>query len=140
MNIKEKMSVQEQIDYMKNKGMEFKLFSEDNAKDFLTHSNYFFKVKFFAKNYQKIDNKYVDLDFIYLKELALMDTLLRNIVLELSLIIEHILKVNFINDITKNSSEDGYTIIKNFLDKKREPTIFTNYNKKEIISIFIQGA
>ncbi|MSN96411.1 Abi family protein [Campylobacter sp. FMV-PI01] len=138
--MKNKLSIDQQIQHMKENGITFTLFKESEAKEFLQHSNYFFKVKSFAKNYQKIDDKYIDLDFIYLRELALMDTLLRNIVLEISLIIEHILKVNFINDITNNPLEDGYIIIKKFLDEKREPTIFTNYNKKrDNIDFYTRG-
>lgn len=138
--MKDKLSIDQQIQHMKENEITFSLFKEDEAKEFLKCSNYFFKVKSFAKNYQKIDDKYIDLDFIYLKELALMDTLLRNIVLELSLIIEHILKVNFINDITNNLLEDGYTIINSFINNKREPTIFTNYNqRRESVDFYTRG-
>ena len=70
------------------------------------------------------------LDFAYLKELALMDTLLRDIILELSLIIEHILKFKLLKHLTNNNIENGYKIVEEFLlsDKANESSIFKRYN------------
>ncbi len=118
--MKYKLSIDEQIKNMKENGITFNLFKEDEAKNFLKYSNYFFKVKSFSKNFQKANGKYQNLDFSYLKELALMDTLLRDIILELSLVIEHILKVKFMRHLTDNIREDGYEIINEYLSSNKK--------------------
>lgn len=51
---KRKLSIDEQIDYMKNKsGIKFNIVSEQEAKEFLKNNNYYFKIKSYAKNYEK---------------------------------------------------------------------------------------
>lgn len=140
--MKEKLTILEQINYMKNQGIKFELFSEKETKDFLTYSNYFFKVKSFSKNFEKNNGKYQNLDFAYLKELALMDTLLRDIILELSLVIEHILKVKLLKHLTNNSIENGYQIVEEFLssDKVNEPSIFKRYNAlRKSVDFYTRG-
>ncbi|EPH07386.1 Abi family protein [Campylobacter ureolyticus] len=129
--MKNKLSIDEQIEHMKENGITFKIFEEDEAKNFLIHSNYFFKVKSFSKNFKKVNGQYQNLEFAYLKELALMDTLLRDIILELSLIIEHVLKVQFIRHVTNNKKEDGYQIVSKYLssNQRNKPFIFKIYNQ-----------
>lgn len=38
---------------MQNQGIKFNLISKEKAKEFLSESNYFFKLKTFVKNYDK---------------------------------------------------------------------------------------
>lgn len=43
---KVKLSIDGQIDYMKNKsGIQFNIINEEEAKDFLTNNTYYFKIK-----------------------------------------------------------------------------------------------
>lgn len=140
--MKYKLSIYEQIEYMKENGITFNLFKENEAENFLKYSNYFFKVKSFSKNFKKINKKYQNLEFIYLKELALMDTLLRDIILELSLVIEHLLKVNLIGHITNNNVEDGYQIVQEYLssNQRNEPSIFKRYNQsRKKVDFYTRG-
>lgn len=140
--MKYKLSIYEQIEYMKENGITFNLLKENEAKFFLQYSNYFFKVKSFSKNFKKINKKYQNLEFIYLKELALMDTLLRDIILELSLVIEHLLKVNLIGHITNNNIEDGYQIVQEYLssNQRNEPSIFKRYKQsRKKVDFYTRG-
>ena len=73
---KPKLSIDEQISYMRDKkGIKFNIITEEEAIDFLHNSNYFFKLKSFCKNYDKNNTtgKYIDLEFAYLRELSTID-------------------------------------------------------------------
>ena len=51
---KKKLSLNEQIEYMKNtSGIKFNIVDEEAAKDFLKNNSYYFKIKSYAKNYEK---------------------------------------------------------------------------------------
>ena len=72
--MKVKFTLDQQIEHMKNKNISFNLYSEVETKKFLTNNNYYFKVKAFAKNYRKTNNKYIALDFRYLCQSELFET------------------------------------------------------------------
>lgn len=117
-----KLTIEQQIVHMRDeKGIKFNIMSEEAAKAFLTKNSYYFKVKAFRKNYTRYNSgenkgKYYDLEFAYLRELSTIDMHLREIILAMVLDIEHYLKVKLLYDISKNSEEDGYSIITEFLD------------------------
>lgn len=117
------LSSKEILEHMKNKGILFNIVKEDDARHFIEEHNYYFKLASYRKNYDKIPNgqnkdKYINLEFAYLQELSKMDMYLRYLILELSLDIEHAIKVALINDISKNKNEDGYEIIELFDPQK----------------------
>lgn len=116
-NEKKKLTVEEQIQDMVDKNIQFELCSKDYAKKFLKYNNYYFKLKSYARNYNinQQTKKYYNLDFAYLVELSKLDMYIRKIILELSLDVEHYLKVRLINDMSDNSEEDGYNIVRLFL-------------------------
>lgn len=115
-----KLTIPQQIVHMRDvKGIKFNIVNEDQAAQFLSTNNYYFKLKAFAKNYSKYksgDNqgKYFDLEFAYLQELSTLDMYLREIILNISLSIEHFLKVRLLKDISENDKEDGYQIVTEF--------------------------
>ena len=116
---KKKLSVDELIQHMKDKGITFSIVNEDDAKHFLQEHNYYFKLASYRGNYVKYQRgtnsgKYENLDFAYLKELSIIDMHLRYLILQMSLDIEHQIKVMLLRDIEQNSDENGYTIIKEF--------------------------
>lgn len=115
-NKKLKLTVEEQIQDMINKNIQFELYSKEEAKKFLKYNNYYFKLKSYARNYNinPQTKKYYNLDFAYLVELSKLDMYIRKIILELSLDVEHYLKVRLINDLSNNPNEDGYNIVKLF--------------------------
>ena len=115
-NEKRKLTIDEQIQDMMNKNIKFELYSEKDAKNFLKYNNYYFKLKSYAKNYNinPQNQKYFQLDFAYLVELSKLDMYIRKIILELSLDVEHYLKVRLMNDLSNNPEEDGYNIVELF--------------------------
>lgn len=120
---KRKLTVEEQVEYMRDKsGIEFNIMSEEEAKIFLQDNNYYFKIKSYAKNYEKYNEgenkgKYINLDFAYLVELSKIDMYFRRLILKMTLDIEHFLKAQLLRDFQDNDDEDGYTIIDEFLQE-----------------------
>lgn len=114
--MKHKLNLDEQIEHMKNKGVKFNLINEQEAKDILSTRTYYFKLKSYAKIYNK-DNSgsYINLEFAYMYELSKIDTALRSFILEITLAIEHLTKTLLINDFNQ-SNEDGYSIVDDFLN------------------------
>lgn len=116
--MKQKLSIDDQIQHMKEKGIKFELASEEYAKGYLQNNTYYFKIKSYAKSFEKSTKKdtYINVDFAYLEEMAKLDMYLRKYILNLSLDVEHLLKVQLTRDLTNNPNEDGYSIvINNFL-------------------------
>lgn len=126
-----KMQVDDQITQMKSKGIKFDVVSEKTAKDFLTYNTYFFKLKSYAKSFERksFDKTYVNLDFAYIMELSTLDAHFRQLIINISLSIEHMLKTMLIRDITLNPNEDGYAIINKLFNKY--PFIKTNIDNKK---------
>ena len=50
-NEKLKLTVEEQIQDMIEKNVQFTLYSKEDAKKFLKYNNYYFKLKSYARNY-----------------------------------------------------------------------------------------
>lgn len=120
---KSKLSIREQIAHMKNiNGISFNIVSEEEAEDFLRNSTYYFKLKAYAKNFDKYQDgpnkgKYINLDFAFLKELSILDMHFRNKLMKLTLNIEHLLKTQLMKDVSENDQEDGYSITDMFLQQ-----------------------
>lgn len=113
-----KLSITEQIEHMKNKGITFHELSQEEAAMFLENNTYYFKLKAYARNYDKFrdpekNGEYIHLDFAYLKDLSTIDAHLRKIIFKMSLDLEHFLKVKMLRDFV-NGSEDGYHIVDRF--------------------------
>lgn len=130
MGIKEskpKLTSREQIEHLKDKGVKFTLYTEQEAIHYLDNNNNYFKVSSFRKNYIKIpygkdEGKYKDLEFEYLKDLAIIDMILRYTVIQMALDIEHFVKLYILKKINVSDNEDGYSIVedfKNSLDDKQ---------------------
>lgn len=117
--MKQLLSTQDLIMHMKNKGIQFNITNEQSASEYLEHNNYFFKLASYRNNYTKrqrgqFAGQYENLEFAYLKELAIIDMHLRYLILQMCLDIEHHIKLLLIKDIADNPYEDGYTLIHNF--------------------------
>ena len=136
--IKEKLSLDEQIAHMKTKGIQFNITTEEQARDFLTKSNYYFKLKAYAKNFDKYQHgekkgNYINLEFAYLKELSTLDMHFRHLIIEMCLTLEHALKIRLLNDCGKQEQEDGYQIIAAFYT--RYPEIQSEIKRKATASV-----
>lgn len=110
------------IAHLEEKGVLFNIDSKERAKDFLENHNYFMKLSSYRENYKKHklppnEGKYIDLEFAYLRELSTIDRHLRYHIIQMTLDIEHYLKVRLLNAIENNPKEDGYKIVQKFLTK-----------------------
>lgn len=113
------LSVDEQIEHLKEKGITFNLFSEHDAAEYLRSNNYYFKLSAYRKNYDKREGgprsgQYINLDFAYLRDLAIIDMTLRYTLVQLSLDIEHYVKLDLLRRAEK-SREDGYKLFDDFV-------------------------
>ncbi len=125
MSVKKPMlSADQIIAHMIDKGIQFSIITEGEAKQHLDNHNNYFKLSSYRKNYTKITTgtntgKYENLDFAHLIELARMDTEIRHLLLKMALDIEHFMKVALIKAVEDRmnncSDEDGYEIIKGYL-------------------------
>ena len=76
---------------MKAQGIRFSVMTEEDAAKYLEINTYYFKIKVYAKLYEKYTDKadsdrygkYIDLDFAYLRDLATIDSYLRKTILRL---------------------------------------------------------
>lgn len=117
--LRPKLTVQEQIVHMKGKGILFAIVSEEEAAKYLEENTYYFKLKCYAKLYEKYkdaarSDQYSGLEFAYLQDLATIDSLLRKYIIQMSLDLEHYLRVSLIRDFSK-TEENGYDIISKLL-------------------------
>lgn len=116
---KNKLTIDGQIEKMKSSGIKFNIITEEEAREFLLDSTYYFKLKAFQKNYNKGKNgNYINLEFAYLKDFSTIDMWFRKLVLSLALGVEHSMKVKLNTDISNNPDEDGYSIVNEFLNTK----------------------
>ncbi len=107
---------------MDEKGITYEIDGKERTKDFIENHNNYFRTAAYRKNYIKYNEgehkgQYIRLDFAYLKELSTIDMHLRFLILKMCLDIEHDLKVSLLTDITNNDAEDGYEIVKRFLNE-----------------------
>ncbi|MDA9471120.1 Abi family protein [Enterococcus sp. 5H] len=128
----QKINVEEQIKYMRFKGIKFNEISEQSAIKTLSENTYYYKMTAFRKNFERdSDGKYQNLDFKHLSDLATIDMHLRYILMKLTLDIEHSLKTKIIASIT-DGDDDGYSIVKAYNDYQQKK--FNSWIDKEQIS------
>ena len=115
---KPKLNYKQQVNHLINKGIIFNKISEAEAVQYLSSHNNFFKLMSYRKNYPKNEKsgKYMHMDFAHMIDLARIDTRLRVILLEMCLNIEHFSKVELLNIVTNSSSEDGYSIVHDYIN------------------------
>ena len=128
---KPKLTTTELIMHLKEKGVRFTIDTEEDAFSYLTQNNNFFKLTAYRKNYSKNSlNKYVNLEFAYLKDLAIIDMRIRKCLLDMCLDVEHNTRVRIIKAV-EDSSDDGYTIVNDFysIDSTAVDNSYSNASK-----------
>lgn len=130
-----KKTAEELIEKIKEKNIRCNIKSEVEIIEYLKIHNNYFRTASYRKNYEKHssgqnEGKYIDLDFGYLTELATIDMHLRFIVLKMCLDLEHSLKVRLLYDISINDEEDGYDIVKCFLERNQQMLIDIFYKSR----------
>ena len=118
-NRKPILTIGQQIEHLKLKGVKFELCSETEAASYLRDKCNFFKLVSYRKLFSKYeggprDGQYVNLDFGQLRLLASLDQRLRHALLGMTLDIEHFQKVGLLRE-AEEHGEDGYTIVTDYM-------------------------
>jgi abortive infection bacteriophage resistance protein len=128
--VKPKLSLDGQIEHLKEKGVLFNIMDETAAKEYLSQNNNYFKLTAYRKNYDKNpdgDNKgkYIKLEFAYLVDLAIIDMDIRYRIVHMALDIEHHTKLQLLRKMDEKN-EDGYQVIQDYIDSldERQKNIF----------------
>lgn len=129
---KQKYTTDDMIKHFKQRNVTFNLMNEDEAKEVLQHKTYFFKLKSYKANFPLNQHgQFKKLDFGMLMDISIIDSRLRNFVLNVTLNIEHTLKTKLLKLISDDSKEDGYQIINEFIQYNNSKTT----NPKDQISL-----
>ncbi len=117
---KPRLSLDGQIEHLKQKGVLFNIMDEEAAKEYLTQNNNYFKLTAYRKNYDKHPDgenkgKYINLEFAYLVDLAVIDMKLRYRIVHMALDIEHHAKLQLLRKMDEHN-EDGYQIVQDYLN------------------------
>lgn len=119
-NNKPRLSLDEQIQHLKDKGILFNIMDEESAKQYLKYNNNYYKLTSFRKNYDKHPGgknkgQYIKLEFAYLVDMSIIDMRLCYRIVEMALDIEHHTKLQLLRKIDEYD-EDGYQIVKDYID------------------------
>ena len=123
-SLKPMMNISEMVPYLKRKNVKFNLISENDAEKYLKYNNNYYNITAYKNNFQKYpspagkyEGLYQDLDFAYLKDMAIIDHRLRLLLFKMIIDIEHYLKIKILNTIENIEYEDGYKIVNLYLEK-----------------------
>ncbi len=110
------LTVEQQIAHMKSKGITFDLVTEEEAAAYLRTKCQFFRVYAYRRNFDRhvggeFDGQYANLDFGHLKTLSSLDRKLRDVLLAMTLDVEHFAKVRLLAA-AEDNGEDGYAIMR----------------------------
>lgn len=118
------MNISEMVPYLKQKNIKFLIISEGDAKTYLKYNNNYYNVTAYKNNFQKYpspagkyEGLYQDLDFAYLKDMAIIDHRIRLLLFKMIIDIEHYLKIKILNTIEEIEDENGYRIVNLYLEK-----------------------
>lgn len=117
------MNISEMVPYLKEKNIKFEIVSELEAEKYLRYNNNYYNVTAYKHNFEryfidgKFVDKFIDLDFAYLKDLAIIDHRSRLVLFKMIIDIEHYLKIRILNLIENIDEEDGYRIVNMYLEK-----------------------
>ncbi len=120
---KKMLKISEMVEYLKEKNIKFNIISESEAEIYLKNNNNYYNLISYKHNFErylidgKFIDKYIDLDFAYLKDLSIIDYRVRLLLFKMIIDIEHYLKVRILNLIETINEENGYIIVNMYLEK-----------------------
>lgn len=89
------MNISEMIPYLKRKNIKFNFISEEDTEIYLKYNNNYYNVTAYKHNFQKYpspagkyEGLYQDLDFAYLKDMAIIDYRVRVLLFKMIIDIE----------------------------------------------------
>ena len=118
------MNISELVPYLKKKNIKFEKISEQEAEDYLRNNNNYYNLTSYKHNFLKYpspageyEGLYQDLDFAYLKDMAIIDHRVRLLFFKIIIDIEHYLKIRILNLIENIEEENGYRAVNMYLEK-----------------------
>ena len=122
--VKPKLSLDGQIEHLKEKGVLFNIMDEAEARDYLGQHNNYFKLTAYRKNYDKHPagenkDKYINLEFAYLVDIAVIDMQLRYRIVHMALDLEHHTKLQLLRKMDEYN-EDGNQVVQDYIDSLDE--------------------
>jgi hypothetical protein len=105
------LSPNQQVERLKSeKGVKFEICSESQAVEYLQNNNNYFRLGAYRKNYIKNftgnnAGKYNNLDFAYLVDLAIIDLELRDVLMRMTLDVEHYTKLQLLRMIEQRYND-----------------------------------
>lgn len=120
--VKPLLSVEQQIAHMKSKGIAFELCPEEEATAHLRDKCQFFRIYAYRRMFDKYvggdrDGQYIGLDFEHLRVLSNIDGRFRDVLLPMTLDVEHFAKVRLIAA-AESAGDDGHAIMRDYLDSR----------------------
>ena len=120
------MKISEMVPYLKEKNIKFEKISENDAEEYLKNNNNYYNLTSYKNNFLKYpspageyEGLYQDLDFAYLKDMAIIDHRVRLLFFKIIIDIEHYLKIRILNLIENIEEENGYKAVNKYLTRKR---------------------
>jgi abortive infection bacteriophage resistance protein len=109
----------EQVAHMASKGVKFDLMSKGDAASYLAKNNIYFRLSSYRVEFSKVEEgsrsgQYANLDFKMLVDMSIIDMMLRNEMIVMTLDVEHFAKVHLLTRI-EQEGEDGYAIVSDYL-------------------------
>lgn len=131
------LTTEEMINELKNKNIKFEKIKESKAKEYLELNCSYYNLLSYTNDFQvyyenkKPTNRFIDLDFAYLKDLSIIDQKLRNLLYDMLMEIEYYLKVS-IYKMERDLGNNGYDIVNKYLesDYDGEQHLHTNILNK----------
>ena len=129
----------EQVAHMVSKGVKFELMSKEDAASYLAKNNNYFRLRSYRVEFSKVEEgsrkgQYANLDFKMLVDMSIIDMILRNEMIVMTLDVEHFAKVSLLSRIEREG-EDGYGIVSDYLrscDIRHDDGRVENHIKYEI--------
>ena len=118
------MRIDELVPYLKSKNIKFEKISEKDAEEYLRNNNNYYNLTSYKNNFLKYpspageyEGLYQDLDFAYLKDMAIIDYRVRLLFFKIIIDIEHYLKIRILNLIENIEEENGYKAVNKYLER-----------------------
>ena len=121
--LKPMLKVPEMIKHLEQKNIKFEKISEEDAEKYLRENNNYYNLASYKNNFERyliegeFVDKYIDLDFAYLKDLSIIDYRVRLLLFKMIIDIEHYLKIRILNLMENIDEENGYRVVNLYLEK-----------------------
>lgn len=117
---KPKLTPEEQIAFLKGRGITFERMDEGEAMRYLSTESFLFATYAYRSLFPKRiggahDGEYANLDFADLVDLERLDRQLREVLLPLTLDVEHLAKARMLAEVSARPEEDGYAIVREYM-------------------------